>query len=59
MDDPTGMLGDHIREANAGDSRGLLASGSKTKQGTGILKAARLVNIFPGYHGKECGNEVL
>lgn len=31
MEVPTGMLGDHIRDANAGDSTGLLASGSKTK----------------------------
>lgn len=42
MEDPTGMLGDHIRDASAGD----LANGSKTKAGHWHFKSCFESSIF-------------
>lgn len=48
---PTGMLGDHIRDANAGSKTSVCCL-AKQRQDTGIFTIARLVNISPGCHGK-------
>lgn len=40
MDGPTGMLGDHIWDASAGDMRSFWLAAAKQRQDAGILKAA-------------------
>lgn len=46
MEDPTGMLGDRIRDASAGDWRSCWLTAAKQRRGAGIFKGCFESSIF-------------